>query len=636
MFWNLVSENYEKLSLHHVVLFCSLILYSYLGALMFVHLEGSNEAFHLRTRNTHQVRNSVAAKKNLVDAIQKLYFNDKNNSLFYETQIRRAIDQYDILMGQKPSLLRKRWDIWTGLYYVGTIYTTIGYGDVHAVTYHGRIFTMLYAVFGIPLLITVLNDWGTLFFRIVDFIWRKGVVPFCSTFWTKMMVRQTKRRGSSEEEIVSVEEAPLASDNNPDDPANIVHVPLVVVVLVLILWFFLSTLIFSHLQNWTFFESFYFFFISMTTIGFGDIAPSHRIAVLNFVPILIGLSVVSMSINVIQSQLEVLFSKIVKRIDKDFKDKIATMDERRQSSIGVTEDLKIERRKKSQEELDKEEQEKREKQKQREKEDVTRKYQKDMPVSDKMLLQFMSNHQKKLLNEKFESRDKMRNRYTQTQTIIKLFSRECLVQLELRLPLQTCGRCNGGIGGMTTTRRGGLGGVTTTRFGGGGLRTTPIFGGGVGSCVDQVNPRTGISDCSQRRSLCTDPRYQDLMRTQCPATCGLPCNGGIGSMTSTTRRQATRPIGTQATTTQFGCFDVIPPGKIVSDCQQFAYLCTKPQYLTLMKQVCCQTCSGGGTFTTQFGQTTTTQFGQTTMNPFGQTTTNPFGQTTTPFFGKKR
>lgn len=69
------------------------------------------------------------------------------------------------------------------------------------------------------------------------------------------------------------------------------------------------------------------------------------------------------------------------------------MDDRRRSSIGVTEDLKVERRKKSQDELDKEEQEKREKQKQREKEDITRKYQKDMPVSDKMLLQFMSNHQ---------------------------------------------------------------------------------------------------------------------------------------------------------------------------------------------------------------------------------------------------
>ena len=57
--------------------------------------------------------------------------------------------------------------------------------------------------------------------------------------------------------------------------------------------------------------------------------------------------------------------------------------------------------------------------------------------------------------------------------------------------VQTCGRCNGGIGGMTTTRRGGLGGMTTTRFGGGGLGATTIFGGGVGSCVDQVNPRTG-------------------------------------------------------------------------------------------------------------------------------------------------
>lgn len=45
-------------------------------------------------------------------------------------------------------------------------------------------------------------------------------------------------------------------------------------------------------------------------------------AVGNFVLILLGLSVVSMSINIIQLQVELMFERIVKSIDRDFKTKI--------------------------------------------------------------------------------------------------------------------------------------------------------------------------------------------------------------------------------------------------------------------------------------------------------------------------
>lgn len=57
--------------------------------------------------------------------------------------------------------------------------------------------------------------------------------------------------------------------------------------------------------KWSYFTSLYFIFISLSTIGLGDVIPDHpHMLILMFWLVIIGLSIVSMLLSVIQIKLE--------------------------------------------------------------------------------------------------------------------------------------------------------------------------------------------------------------------------------------------------------------------------------------------------------------------------------------------
>ncbi|KAF1768503.1 hypothetical protein GCK72_000315 [Caenorhabditis remanei] len=62
------------------------------------------------------------------------------------------------------------------------------------------------------------------------------------------------------------------------------------------------------------------------------------------------------------------------------------------------------------------------------------------------------------------------------------------------------------------------------------ISTTPA----TGTCVDLKNPRTGSSDCASMRAYCNDSNYIALMRVQCPRTCGF-CGSSSSTSSSTIR-----------------------------------------------------------------------------------------------------
>jgi hypothetical protein len=96
-----------------------------------------------------------------------------------------------------------------------------------------------------------------------------------------------------------------------DSPRQQDKVPVMPVLVFIFAYFTLGATIFSNWEEWTFLEGFYFSFITLTTIGFGDFVPGAAVLsagteegqaklIIACIYVLMGLAVLSMAINLMQ------------------------------------------------------------------------------------------------------------------------------------------------------------------------------------------------------------------------------------------------------------------------------------------------------------------------------------------------
>jgi hypothetical protein len=72
----------------------------------------------------------------------------------------------------------------------------------------------------------------------------------------------------------------------------------------------MGAIIFWTSERWTLLRAFYFVFISMSTIGFGDFVPTKlSVTLAAFIYLLFGLALTSMCINVVQEKLKSTFQR---------------------------------------------------------------------------------------------------------------------------------------------------------------------------------------------------------------------------------------------------------------------------------------------------------------------------------------
>ncbi|CAN2391271.1 Potassium channel subfamily K member 17 [Pristimantis euphronides] len=126
------------------------------------------------------------------------------------------------------------WSFTGSFFFSVTAITTIGYGNLSPSTVGGRIFCIFFALFGIPLNLILLNRIGqrmlSLVHRAADCLGRK--------IGRQKAVKFLSSAGA--------------------------------LVVGLLLFFLLPPILFRAMEGWTYEEGFYYSFITLSTIGFGD------------------------------------------------------------------------------------------------------------------------------------------------------------------------------------------------------------------------------------------------------------------------------------------------------------------------------------------------------------------------------
>ncbi|KAK1120071.1 hypothetical protein K0M31_012796 [Melipona bicolor] len=322
------------------------MIYCGLGAFIFRFTEGAFETFYKC--------GVKRVKRDFLDSLWNYSHNLREDD--WKSMARRKLMEFEEQLhtaheaGVHTYSGQRSWSFLNAVVYCLTVITTIGYGHISPSTNTGRAITIVYAIFGIPMFLIILADFGKLFTRGIKFLWAfvrrlyytgscrkvRRTVPVQEVMKGVQLVydlatfkRPSQINPEDIEEMQKQAQQPqtiLNLDGNmPDTPGTPAmsafaiddefNLPISVAIFILLGYIFIGATLFCLSEGWGFFESFYFVFISMSTIGFGDYVPKHPIYMMcSIIYLVFGLALTSMCINVVQVMLSDSFRQASQKI----------------------------------------------------------------------------------------------------------------------------------------------------------------------------------------------------------------------------------------------------------------------------------------------------------------------------------
>ncbi|XP_075166445.1 potassium two pore domain channel sandman [Haematobia irritans] len=267
--------------------------------------------------------------------------------------------------------IHKQWSFSGAFLYSLTVITTIGYGNISPRSDWGKLATILYAIIGMPLFLLYLSNIGDVLAKSFKWIYSKVCLcRICPGVARRRLLRERRKlreelmfkaladmeesrhskytSSSSTSDSASSyyseeSESSSSSSRSPrnnsrglsridlealnmfedDDSTEVekeirgstdeITVPLTVCVFIMISYILWGAILFARWEEWKILDGSYFCFISLSSIGFGDLVPGDSLItndkdsvgvsfILCSVYLLLGMALIAMCFNLMQEQ----------------------------------------------------------------------------------------------------------------------------------------------------------------------------------------------------------------------------------------------------------------------------------------------------------------------------------------------
>ncbi|CAI4223841.1 unnamed protein product [Auanema sp. JU1783] len=254
-------HNRKRIGFRHMFLLMAVLAYTIFGGFVFYYIEGRNELETVTARKAYLDDTIMKMASEMTDRINDplIFVNDT----LMEEYLRSAyIKLLSLESAYEGSTLYKaedpennfKWTFASAFFFSMNVYTTTGYGSIAPTTTEGKVCTIIYGFIFVPLTLVVIRDLGQL------------ALVYCTKIYAIIIFKLKTARGYA--------------DGKDDD---IISLPIKFCLSILAGYLMFASLFVYEYDALSgppgsgidFFNSFYFSFISITTIGLGDIMPNN-------------------------------------------------------------------------------------------------------------------------------------------------------------------------------------------------------------------------------------------------------------------------------------------------------------------------------------------------------------------------